>query len=337
MSGGPVRVRVIGTGSHLPDRCLTNDDLSAMVDTSDAWIRERTGIRQRHIAAPGETTSDLAVRAAEQALAAAGLTADDLDMILVATTTPDLIFPATATIVQRKLGAHRRMIPAFDIQAVCSGFIYALSVADSFIRTGAARRVLVIGAETMSRILDWSDRGTCVLFGDGAGAVVLAADSEPGRGILATRLYADGTQEALLHTSGGISSGLSQPVGQPGIGPGVGAVVKMRGNEVFKCAVKALENIVEEILADQGLTKQQLDWLVPHQANIRIIRSTAKRLNMSLDRVVLTVERHGNTSAASVPLALDEAVRDGRIQPGHLVLLEAFGGGFTWGAALIRW
>ncbi len=338
MSKRTIRSLITGTGSHLPEKCLTNDDLAKMVDTSNAWIRTRTGIVERRIAAEGETTSDLAVEAGRRAMAAAGIGVDDLDMILVATTTPDLVFPATATIVQRKLGAHRRAIPAFDIQAVCSGFIYGLSVADSFIRGGGAKQVLVIGAETMSRIVDWNDRGTCILFGDGAGAAVLSAGTDTDRGVLTTRLHADGTQEDLLCTAGGVSRGFLEPNPNPLSGcPGAGAVVKMRGNEVFKRAVLALGGVVEEVLEEQGLKKSDLDWLVPHQANIRIIHGTAKRLKMDLERVVMTVDRHGNTSAASVPLALDEAVRDGRIQPGHLVLLEAFGGGFTWGASLIRW
>ncbi|MBF0459823.1 MAG: ketoacyl-ACP synthase III [Magnetococcales bacterium] len=323
--------RIIGSGSYLPERTLTNAELASSLDTTDEWIRSRTGIAERRIAAPGEWTSDLAVLAAERALAYAGIAADSLDFILVATTTPDLIFPATATIVQRKLGATRRQVPAFDIQAVCAGFIYALSMADSLIRSGAARRVLVIGAETMSRIMDWRDRATCILFGDGAGAVILESCAEPGRGILSTHLHADGSYEELLRTDGGLSRGLLVDAAS---GRGF---THMRGNEVFKQAVKALEGLVDETLTANGLEKSQIDWLVPHQANIRIIHSTAKRLGMAMDRVVMTIDRHGNTSAASVPLALDEAVRDGRIQPGQLLLLEAFGGGFTWGSALVRW
>ncbi|MBF0584561.1 MAG: ketoacyl-ACP synthase III [Magnetococcales bacterium] len=323
--------RIIGCGSYLPAKVLTNAELALRLDTTDEWIRSRTGITERRIAAAGEMTSDLAVAAANKALAHAGVGADSLDFILVATTTPDLIFPATATIVQRKLGATRLQMPACDIQAVCAGFIYALAMADSLIRAGSARRVLVIGAETMSRLVDWQDRSICILFGDGAGAVVVEGSTEPGSGILSTHLHADGSYEQLLCTDGGISQGLL-------VGSGSGSgLARMRGNEVFKQAVMALEGVVDETLAANGLEKSQIDWLVPHQANIRIIHSTAKRLGMQMDRVVVTVDRHGNTSAASVPLALDEAVRDGRIQPGQLLLLEAFGGGFTWGSALVRW
>ncbi|MBF0184050.1 MAG: ketoacyl-ACP synthase III [Magnetococcales bacterium] len=323
--------RIIGSGSYLPQRILSNAELASRLDTTDEWIRTRTGISERRIAAEQEFTSDLACHAAQQALQMAGISANTLDMILVATTTPDLVNPATAVRVQRKLGALQRQIPAFDLQAVCAGFIYALAVADNFIRSGSARRILVIGAETMSRAIDWQDRTTCILFGDGAGAVILQADQQPGVGILSTHLHADGQYEDLLRTEGGISHGmLLNPLSGQGF-------LRMRGNEVFKQAVKALEEIVDQTLEANGLDKAQIDWLVPHQANIRIIQSTAKRLGMTMDRVVLTVDRHGNTSAASVPLALDEAVRDGRIQPGHLLLLEAFGGGFTWGSALVRW
>ncbi|MEO5362879.1 MAG: ketoacyl-ACP synthase III [Magnetococcus sp. DMHC-8] len=323
--------RIIGCGSHLPERILTNAELASRLNTTDEWIRSRTGIAERHIAAPGELTSDLAVKAAERALAQAGLSAESLDFILVATTTPDLVFPSTATIVQHKLGAARTQMPACDIQAVCAGFIYGLALADGLIRSGMARRILVIGAETMSRAVDWHDRTTCILFGDGAGAVVLEGSPVAGQGILSTHLHADGSFEELLRTDGGISHGLLVDAAS---GRGL---TQMRGNEVFKQAVKALEGIVDETLTANGLAKSQIDWLVPHQANIRIIHSTAKRLGMSMDRVVMTVDRHGNTSAASVPLALDEAVRDGRIQPGQLLLLEAFGAGFTWGSALVRW
>ncbi|MBF0428068.1 MAG: ketoacyl-ACP synthase III [Magnetococcales bacterium] len=321
--------RITGTGSYLPQKRLTNHELAQKVNTSDEWIRSRTGIIERRIAAEGEFTSDLAVAAGKNALMAAGVSVHDLDLILTATTTPDLIFPSTASIVQHKLGAHLNRTPAFDIQAVCSGFIYALSVADQFIRTGACRRVLVIGAETLSRILDWSDRGTCILFGDGAGAVVLEADHGGKRGILSTHLHADGAHVDLLYTHGGVSRG----------GPSEGGIgtIRMHGNEVFKQAVKALEGCVDEALDANGLTKEQIDWLVPHQANIRIIQSTAKRLGMPMERVAVTVDRHGNTSAASVPLALDEVARSGLIQPDHLVLMAAFGGGFTWGSALVRW
>ena len=323
--------RILGCGSYLPKRCLGNEELAARLDSTDEWIRTRTGIVERRIAAPGEFTSDLAVKAAQAALQHAGVTAESLDYILLATTTPDLIFPATATLVQRKLGQAHRHIPACDIQAVCAGFIYALSMADSMIRSGFVRRVLVIGAETMSRLVDWQDRSTCILFGDGAGAVVLEACGETERGILSTHLHADGSYEDLLHTDGGISQGL---LVEPGSGSGL---TRMRGNEVFKQAVKALGGVVDETLAAHGLDRSQIDWLVPHQANIRIIHSTAKRLGLGMQRVVVTVDRHGNTSAASVPLALAEAVGDGRIQRGQLLLLEAFGGGFTWGSALVRW
>ncbi|ABK44154.1 3-oxoacyl-[acyl-carrier-protein] synthase III [Magnetococcus marinus MC-1] len=343
-----LRSRIIGTGSYLPERRLTNDELAAMVETTSSWIEERTGIQERRIAAPGEMTSDLAVKAAEQALQAAGIAAWELDLILVATTTPDLIFPSTATIVQKRLGADKTRIPAFDIQAVCTGFIYALTTADQFIRAGSAKRVLVIGAETFSRIINWQDRGTCILFGDGAGAVVLEAHEAVDQGILSTHIYADGSYLDLLRCTTGVSDGGSRVPGgdaqpQSTDARGVQAMlegfgyVTMRGNEVFKRAVMALEQIVDETLEANNLSKSDVDWLVPHQANIRIINSTAKRLGMSMDQVVVTVERHGNTSAASVPLALDEAVRDGRIKPGQLVLMEAFGGGFTWGSVLVRW
>ncbi|MEO5339647.1 MAG: ketoacyl-ACP synthase III [Magnetococcus sp. MYC-9] len=323
--------RIIACGSCLPEQILTNEALASRLDTTDEWIRSRTGIVERRIAAAGELTSDLAVKAAERALDHAGIGADTLDFILLATTTPDLVFPATATIVQHKLGIAGLMAPAMDVQAVCAGFIYALALADSLIRSGSARRVLVIGAETMSRVVDWQDRSTCILFGDGAGAVVVEGCGEAERGILSTHLHADGRHRELLYADGGVSHGL---LVNPDAGRGL---TRMRGNEVFKQAVKALEGVVDETLAAHGLQKSQIDWLVPHQANIRIIHSTAKRLGMGMERVVVTVDRHGNTSAASVPLALDEAVRDGRIQSGQLLLLEAFGGGFTWGSALVRW
>lgn len=327
--------RIIATGSYLPAQILTNQELAARVDTTDEWIQSRTGIKERRIAAVGEFTSDLATEAARNALQAASLTPDDLDLILVATTTPDLTFPATATLVQYKLGANRRHIPAFDIQAVCTGFIYGLSVAEHMIASGQYRRVLVIGAETFSRLVDWHDRSTCVLFGDGAGAAILEATHEKGGSrILSTHIHADGAHSELLKSSGGVSQG--PPVHPPMTPHGMGAVI-MRGNEVYKQAVNALGRIVDETLEANGLDRSGIDWLVPHQANIRIIHSTAKKLHMDLSQVVITVDRHGNTSAASVPLALDVAVRDGRIQPGQLVLLEAFGGGFTWGAALVRW
>ncbi len=315
--------RILGTGSYLPARILTNADLEKLVETNDQWIVERTGIRERHIAAEGEFTSDLATRAALAALDVAGLAVDDIDLLLVATTTPDLVFPSTACIVQSKLGMTNGK-PAFDLQAVCSGFVFALSVADQFIKTGAARNVLVIGAETLSRITDWTDRGNCILWGDGAGAVVLGASSEPG--IIATHIHSDGRHKELLRTTTGTSTGMKEP-----------ALMRMEGNAVFKMAVNTLDRIVDETLEANGLQKSDIDWLVPHQANIRIISATAKKLGMSMDHVVTTVAGHGNTSAASVPLAFDVAVRDGRIQRGQTVLMEAFGGGFTWGSALLKY
>ncbi len=319
--------RIAGTGSDLPERVLTNDELARKVDTSDEWIRSRTGIRQRHVAAAGETTSDLAYRAALRALEAAGTDASELDMIIVGTTTPDLIFPSTACLVQHKLGVAG--CPAFDVNAACSGFIFALSIGDRFIRSGTAKTVLVIGAETLTRMLDWSDRGTCVLFGDGAGAVVLKADADTG--ILSTHLHADGSKKELLWNPVGVSVGFKPDEENAGVR------VLMAGNEVFKHAVKALDAVVDEALESNGLDHGALDWLVPHQANLRIIEATAKRLAMPMDRVIVTIDRHGNTSSASVPLALDEAVRSGRIERGQLLLLEAFGGGFTWGSALLRY
>lgn len=315
--------RIQGTGGYLPERVLTNADLEKMVDTSDQWIVERTGIRERHLAAEHETTSDLAVAAARQAIAAAHIDVAEIDLIIVATTTPDLVFPSTACLVQNKLGMSNGCA-AFDVQAVCSGFVYALSVADNFIRAGQARHALVIGAETLSRITDWNDRGNCILWGDGAGAVILAASAAPG--IISTHLHADGRYRDLLHVNGGVSAGSD---GKP--------TMQMHGNAVFKMAVNTLDAIVDETLAANGLQKSDINWLVPHQANIRIIQATAKKLGMSMDNVVVTVDRHGNTSAASIPLALDAAVRDGRIQAGELILMEAFGGGFTWGSVLIKW
>ena len=319
--------RIAGTGSALPEKVLSNKDLEQFVETTDEWIASRTGIRQRHVVVEGETTADLAERAARAAMEAAGVTADQLDMIVLGTTTPDLIFPSTACLVQHRLGANG--CAAFDVNAACSGFIYALSVADNFIRAGNAKTVLVVGAETLTRMLDWSDRNTCVLFGDGAGAVVLKADAEAG--ILSTHLHADGGKKELLYNPVGVSAGFKPEEKNAGVR------VLMTGNEVFKHAVKALDAVVDETLAANGLDKSDLDWLIPHQANLRIIEATAKRLEMSMDRVIVTVHKHGNTSAGSVPLALDEAVRSGKVQRGQLLLLEAFGGGFTWGSALIRY
>lgn len=318
---------ITATGSYLPERILTNEELSTMVDTSDEWIVARSGIKQRHIAADGELTSDLATNAANAALESAGLTAADIDLVLVATATPDETFPATATTVQRKLGMTNGF--AFDVQAVCTGFIYALATADNFIKAGQATRALVIGAETFSRIIDWKDRTTCVLFADGAGAVILEAAEEEGtnqdRGILTSHLHADGTHHDLLYVDGGPSS--TQTTGH----------LKMAGKEVFRHAVKNLASVVGEALDATGLKADDIDWLVPHQANKRIIDGTCRKLKMDPEKVVVTVDRHGNTSAASVPLALDEAVRDGRIKRGDVLLLEAMGGGFTWGSALVRW
>ena len=318
--------RIIGTGGYLPERAMTNSDLAKIVETNDEWIVERTGIKQRHIAADDQSTSDLAEHAARQAIEAAGITPQDIDLIIVATTTPDRVFPSTACLLQQRLDIHG--CPAFDIQAVCTGFIYGLSVADKFIKTGAAKRALVIGAETMSRIIDWGDRTTCVLFGDGAGAVILEASEEPG--ILSTHIHADGKYSELLQVPAGISYHQTEfKAGK--------AFVQMQGNEVFKTAVNTLGRIVDETLEANNLEKSDIDWLVPHQANIRIIKATAKKLKMPMERVVTTVETHGNTSAASVPLALNVAVRDGRIKRGETLLLEAFGGGFTWGSALIKY
>ena len=322
-----VFARIAGTGSHLPDRILTNADLEKLVETSDQWIRERTGIQQRHIAAEGETTVDLAEKAALRALEAAGVSAAELDLIVMGTTTPDIVFPSSACLLQARIGANG--CPAFDVNAACSGFVFALATADKFIRAGAAKTVLVVGAETLTRMLDWSDRNTCVLFGDGAGAVVLKADAETG--ILSTHLHSDGAKKELLYNPVGVSAGFKEGEKNAGLR------VLMAGSDVFKHAVKALDSVVDEALEANGIDKSQLDWLIPHQANLRIIEATAKRLAMPMDRVVLTVHKHGNTSAASVPLALDEAVRSGKLQRGQLVLLEAFGGGFTWGSALLRY
>ncbi|HEY7743440.1 MAG TPA: beta-ketoacyl-ACP synthase III [Burkholderiales bacterium] len=315
--------RIVGTGSYLPEKVLTNRDLELKVDTTDEWIYTRTGIRQRHIAADGEKTSDLALAASRRALEAAGVAAGDLDLIIMATTTPDMVFPSSACLLQAKLGV--KDCPAFDVQAVCSGFVYGLSTADSLMRAGQYRNALVVGAEIYSRILDWSDRSTCVLFGDGAGAVVLRRDSAPG--ILSSHLHADGSYANMLCVPGTVNGG--KVSGRP--------LVQMDGGGVFKFAVKALDDLVEETLAANGMQKSDIDWLVPHQANIRIIQASAKKLGLSMEKVVVTVDRHANTSAASIPLALDEAARDGRIRAGQHVLLEAVGGGFTWGAALVRW
>ena len=325
------RSKILGCGSYLPERVVTNAELTKTVDTSDEWIVERSGIRQRHIASDGQFTSDLALKAAERALEHASIKAKNVDMVIVATTTPDNTFPATATKVQHNLGMTRGA--AFDIQAVCSGFIFALSVADNMIKGGQADTIVVIGAETFSRILDWEDRGTCVLFGDGAGAVVLQAspddvpdeDTITAQGILSTHIHSNGSTRDLLYVDGGPSS--TQTVGH----------VRMVGREVFRHAVTNLANIVGETLDAHGLHSDDLDWLVPHQANKRILDSTVRKLGMSADRVVVTVDRHANTSAASIPLALDEAVKDGRIKRGDLVLMEAMGGGLTWGSGLVRW
>ena len=318
--------RIEGTGGYLPEKVLTNHDLEKMVDTSDQWITERTGIKKRHNAAENETTCDLAEHAARQAMDAAGVTAADIDLLIVATTTPDRVFPSTACLLQQRLDVHG--CAAFDVQAVCTGFVYALGIADKFIHSGSHRCALVVGAETMSRIIDWSDRGTCVLFGDGAGAVVLRASDEPG--ILSTHLHADGQYKDLLSTTGGISQGYGDEID--------GVVhITMQGNEVFKTAVNTLGRIVDETLAANNMDKTDIDWLVPHQANIRIINATAKKFKLDTVHVVVTVQAHGNTSSASVPLALNEAVRNGSIQRGETILLEAFGGGFTWGSALLRY
>jgi 3-oxoacyl-[acyl-carrier-protein] synthase III len=319
--------RIAGTGSYLPEKILTNADLEKMVETDDQWIRERTGIEERHIAAEGETTSSMGFIAAQRAMEAAGVSAADLDLIILGTTTPDFIFPSSACLIQEKLGALG--IPAFDVNAACSGFVFALGVADKFIKSGSVKTVLVVGSETLTRMVDWTDRKTCVLFGDGAGAVVLKADAETG--ILSTHLHADGSKKHLLYNPVGVSAGFKPEE------PNAGVKVMMAGNDVFKYAVKALDSVVEETLEANGIDKSELDWLIPHQANLRIIEATAKRLQMPMDRVIVTVNKHGNTSSGSVPLALDEAVRSGRIKRGQLVLLEAFGGGFTWGSALLRY
>jgi len=315
-----IRSRIIGTGSYLPERIVHNDEFSARLDTSDAWIRERTGIVERRIAEESQGSSDLALAASRDALAAAGVRAADLDLIIVATSTPDFIFPSTACLLQAKLGVAQ--CPAFDVQAVCSGFVYALATADNFIRGGAAKRALVVGAEVFSRILDWNDRGTCVLFGDGAGAVVLAAADAPG--IHASVLRADGSHAGILSVPGNVCGG--RVVGSP--------FLQMAGNQVFKFAVRVLDEVARETLAEAGMRIEDIDWLIPHQANVRILEATARKLGLPRERLVVTVDRHGNTSAASVPLALDEWVRAGKIREGQRVMMQGVGGGFTWGAVI---
>lgn len=319
-----IRSVLLGTGSALPRQCVSNDELAERVETSDEWIRERTGITQRYIAAEGETTGTLATDAAQAALDDAGISIDDIDLIVLATATPDNTFPATATLVQKRLGGKN--FPAFDVAAVCSGFLYALSAADAMIRSGMARRAIVIGAETFSRILDWEDRTTCVLFGDGAGAFVIEAQdvAEDGAGIIASRLHADGEYADMLYVDGGPST--TGEVGK----------LRMKGREVFRHAVANLSSVLGEVLAEAGHEAGEIDWIVPHQANLRILDATARKLGLSMDKVVVTVDRHANTSAASVPLAYDVAKKDGRIKKGDLVMLEAMGGGFTWGASLLR-
>ena len=318
---------VLGSGGYLPEKILTNDDLAKIVDTSDEWIRQRTGIRERHIAADGELTSDLAVFAARKALVAAGLEPNDIDMIVMATATPDNTFPAAAVTVQEKLGITRGA--AFDVQAVCSGFVYGLATADAMLRAGHAEKALVIGAETFSRILDWTDRTTCVLFGDGAGAVVLSREVQPGssadRGLLTSHLRSDGRHKDKLYVDGGPSS------------TGTVGHLRMEGKEVYKHAIAKIGDVIEDAFAATGFTADDIDWFVPHQANVRIIDSTAKKFGIPSEKVIRTVDRHGNTSAASIPLALAEASGDGRIKQGDLLLLEAMGGGFTWGSAILRW
>lgn len=321
-----INSKITGTGGYLPENVVTNADLEKMVDTTDEWITSRTGIKKRHLVVDGETTCDLAEKAALNAMEAAGITKDDIDLIIIATTTPDRVFPSTACLLQDRLDIHG--CAAFDVQAVCTGFVYALGIADKFIKSGTHKTALVIGAETMSRTVDWNDRTTCVLFGDGAGAVILQASDE--LGILSTHLHADGKYKDLLTVPAGVSE-------NPALFQSGEAYMQMKGNEVFKMAVNTLGRIVDETLAANNMEKSDVDWLVPHQANIRIINATAKKLGMSMDHVVVTVHEHGNTSAASVPLALNEAVRDGRIKRGETILLEAFGGGFTWGSALIKY
>jgi 3-oxoacyl-[acyl-carrier-protein] synthase III len=318
--------RITGTGSYLPEKVVHNTDLEKLMETSDEWIRERTGIEQRRYAAEGETTVDMAEVAARRAIEAAGLKPTDIDLIVFATATPDLLFPNCGTLLQARLGCVGT--PAFSVEAACSGFIYALSIADKFLRLGDSRRALVVGAETLSRITDFTDRTTAILFADGAGAVVLEASDEPG--IISTHLHSDGSYKDLLYCTGGVSKGYEP-------GSGNRAVIRMAGRETFKVAVTMLGNSVDEVLAKNKLEKSAIDWLVPHQANIRIIQAVARKLDLPMERVIVTVREHGNTSAASVPLALDTGVRDGRIKRGELLLLEAFGGGFTWGSALVRY
>ncbi|MEO7149589.1 MAG: beta-ketoacyl-ACP synthase III [Rhodanobacteraceae bacterium] len=318
--------RILATGSALPDRVVTNVDLEKQVDTSDEWIFTRTGIRERRVAADGETTGDLALRAAQQALDDADVKANELDLIVLGTTTPDLIFPATACLVQDRLGANG--CAAFDVNAACSGFVYALGIADKFVRCGQVKKALVIGAETLTRMVDWSERETCVLFGDGAGAVVLEASHEPG--ILATCLHADGGYKHLLYNPVGVSVGFKDE-------PNHGVRICMSGREVFKVAVKTLDSLVEQTLREANMHADEIDWLIPHQANLRIIEATAKRLGMSMEQVIVTVDKHANTSSGSVPLALDTAVRSGKVKRGQNLLLEAFGGGFTWASAMVRY
>ncbi|MFT5501967.1 MAG: 3-oxoacyl-[acyl-carrier-protein] synthase-3 [Woeseiaceae bacterium] len=317
---------IAGTGGYLPERVMTNKEFEDIVDTSDEWIRERSGIKQRHIAAEGETTSDMALAAATKAIAAASIEAADIDLIIIATTTPDKVFPSTACIVQRRLGV--KDMPAFDIHAACSGFIYALDVANRFIKTGGASCALIVGAETYSRILDWTDRSTCVLFGDGAGAVILRESDEPG--VLSTHIHADGAFEDLLHVPAGISTSYDTVRAEE-------AYIQMKGHEVFRKAVSTLGSIAKETLSSNNVDKKDISWLIPHQANLRIITAAAKKFDLPMERVVVTVDEHANTSSASIPLALDVAIRDGRIKRGELLLFEAFGAGFTWGSALVRY
>jgi 3-oxoacyl-[acyl-carrier-protein] synthase III len=313
--------KIIGTGSYLPEKILTNKELESSLDTTDEWITSRTGIKERHIAGPGEKTSDLAYEAALKAIASANITPGDIDLIILATTTPDKIFPSTACTVQAKLGIKE--CPAFDIQAVCTGFVYALSIADKFIKTNSAKNVLVIGADRMSSITNYTDRSNAILWGDGAGAVILSASNEVG--IISTHIHAAGNHEELLH------------VPRHDKASNIADTIEMKGNQVFKIAVNTLDKIVDETLENSGITKAEIDWLVPHQANIRILEATAKKLDMSMDKVIVTIDRHGNTSAASIPLALDEGVRSGKIRKNHMILMEAFCGGFTWGSALVKY